>query len=122
MSYEMCLENAGAKVLVFGKFHDSVFEGGAWYAFVEYNGKRGWVHGRYADSPIRDDYKKKFDNTHQDPDIEERYANFGRSYLTDMIPHAKHVEILEDVYKLDELIWTNIVGCLALILGLDVAN
>ncbi len=42
MSYEMCLEKAGATVVAFQEFGSYQ---GEWFALVEYNGERGWVEG-----------------------------------------------------------------------------
>ena len=45
MSYELALEEAGAKVLEFQSFGS--FQG-EWWAKVEYNGEIGWVAGCYG--------------------------------------------------------------------------
>ena len=45
MSYELCLEKAGAKVLEFKKFGSYQ---GDWLAFVEYKGQKGIVQGSYG--------------------------------------------------------------------------
>lgn len=45
MSYDRAMEAAGAKVLEFKQFGSYQ---GDWWAFVEFNGQRGWVHAAYG--------------------------------------------------------------------------
>ena len=80
MSYEMCLEKAGAKVLAFQEFGSYQ---GEWYALVEYKGDRGWIEGSYGSCSGCDAFESEF-GYHDGTD--EQYAEFGRSYLETILP------------------------------------
>ena len=95
MSYEMCLVKAGAKVLAFQEFGDYQ---GSWYALVEYNGERGWVEGSYGSCSGCDAFEAEFWDAYKDtPDLEERYAEFGRGYLEVVTPHEQQLELMEAI-------------------------
>lgn len=93
MSYEMCLEKAGAKVLAFQEFGDYQ---GSWYALVEYKGERGWVEGSYGSCAGCDAFQSEFFCSYEDTqDLEERYAEFGRGYLEVVMPHEQQLGLME---------------------------
>ena len=100
MSYELCLEKAGAKVIAFESFGDYQ---GSWYSLVDYMGKRGWVTGSYGSCSGCDAFESEFKDAYcideSDHDLERRYAEFGLSYLEFMIPHEQQLFILENQLK-----------------------
>lgn len=102
MAYEEALEAAGAVVHAFGQFGDYQ---GTWWAKVTYNGEVGWTNGSYGSCSGCDAFEAEFGFTdrgcdeHRDSprpedcldckQVEDAYnirlADFGRSYLDDML-------------------------------------
>ena len=98
MGYNQALEAAGAEVLLFQYFGSYQ---GDWYALVNYQGTKQWVHGSYGSCSYCDAFDGEFDYT--DPYCEEhmygdkvedcadckgkadvyqkKLAEFGASYL-----------------------------------------
>ena len=58
MGYSEALEAAGAKIIAFQEFGSYQ---GDWFAFVEYQGKRGWVQGSYGSCSGCDAFQSEFD-------------------------------------------------------------
>ena len=83
MSYQESLEAAGARVLDFAHFGDWQ---GSWAALVEYQGQRGWVQGSFGSCDHCDAFQAEFDwdSDFACEDVQERLAQFGRSYLDDL--------------------------------------
>ena len=83
MSYQESLEAAGARVLDFAHFGDWQ---GSWVALVEYQGRRGWVRGYFGSCDYCDAFQAEFDwdSDFACEDVQERLAQFGRSYLDDL--------------------------------------
>ena len=82
MSYQESLEAAGAIVLIFDSFGSYQ---GDWWAKVEYNGRIGWVNGSYGSCSGCDAFEAEFGwNDDEQPDYQERLADFGRSYLDNL--------------------------------------
>jgi hypothetical protein len=84
MSYEGSLEAAGARVIAFQEFGDWQ---GSWVALVEYQGQRGWVQGAYGSCDHCDAFQAEFDwdSDFACEDVKDRFAQFGRSYLDDIL-------------------------------------
>lgn len=59
---------------------------GSWVALVEYQGQRGWVQGAYGSCTECDAFDAEFDwdSDFTCEDVQERLAQFGRSYLDDL--------------------------------------
>jgi len=83
MSYRESLEAAGARVLDFAHFGDWQ---GSWMALVEYQGQRGWVQGFFGSCDHCDAFQAQFDwdSDFACEDVQQRLAQFGRTYLDDM--------------------------------------
>lgn len=89
MSYKMCLEKAGAKIIACKRFGSYQ---GEWYALVEYNGERGWVEGSYGSCSACDAFEAEFGWSYDDEDdLDSRYVAFGRSYLDPVMPHEQQL-------------------------------
>ena len=133
MSYSYALETAGAIVHVFSKFGSYQ---GDWWAKVTWNGKKGWVHGYYGSCSGCDALEGEFgcdihkcgDNDWYDPVYDgsfrddcalclatkERFAEFGRGYLDDLLTQegaeaeaAKHLDWDFDAKEMVEFIQAN---------------
>lgn len=99
MGYSEALEAAGAKIIAFQEFGSYQ---GDWFAFVEYQGKCGWVQGSYGSCSGCDAFESEFSYTpiscseheYEDKsgldcsdcesvlaDYKKRLAEFGASYL-----------------------------------------
>lgn len=115
MSYEMCLEKAGAKVLAFHEFGSYQ---GEWYALVEYQGERGWIEGSYGSCSGCDAFEAEFgfeccDKGHFYKDsncsacdalyteIDKRYAEFGRTYLETILSYDLQLENMQRLIDQD---------------------
>ena len=83
MSYRESLVAAGARVLDFAHFGDWQ---GSWMALVEYQGQRGWVQGSFGSCDYCDAFQAEFDwdSDFTCEDVQQRLAQFGRSYLDDL--------------------------------------
>lgn len=83
MSYEQALEAAGARVLEYVSFGDWQ---GSWVALVEYQGQYGWVQGAFGSCDYCDAFQAEFDwdSDFACEDVQQRLAQFGRSYLDDL--------------------------------------
>lgn len=83
MSYRESLEAAGARVLAFEHFGDWQ---GSWVALVEYQGQRGWVQGSFGSCDYCDAFQAEFDwdSDFACEDVQQRLAQFGRTYLDDL--------------------------------------
>ena len=59
---------------------------GSWMALVEYQGQRGWVQGFFGSCDYCDAFQAEFDwdSDFACEDVQERLAQFGRSYLDDL--------------------------------------
>jgi hypothetical protein len=89
MSYMSALEAAGATVLAFKEF--GTYQG-EWYAYVEYQGQRGWVEGSYGSCTQCDAFEAEFGYDYADgDDYDARLKSFGESYLP---PAESSVNIL----------------------------
>ena len=106
MSYEQALEAAGAKVLASERFGSYQ---GDWFALVEYEGRRGYVHGAYGSCSGCDDFEAEFDVDNEkcqkhryDRDsptcaacdaakveYQRRLVEFGRDYLDQLLTQAE---------------------------------
>lgn len=84
MSYQQSLEAAGARVIAFQEFGDWQ---GSWVALVEYQGQRGWVQGAFGSCDYCDAFQAQFswDSDFACQDVQEQLAQFGRTYLDDML-------------------------------------
>ena len=82
--YQQSLVAAGARVLAFEQFGDWQ---GSWVALVEYQGQRGWVQGAFGSCDYCDAFQAQFDwdSDFACEDVQSRLAQFGRSYLDDML-------------------------------------
>jgi len=90
MSYQEAMEADGAEVLAYQTFGDYQ---GTWLAKVKYGGVVGWVTGEYGSCPGCDAFEAEFRYSYEDePNIKERMALFGRSYL-------QHMKTPEEVIK-----------------------
>jgi hypothetical protein len=99
MSYQLALETAGAKVILFENFGSYQ---GSWWAKVEHNNEVWWVNGYYGSCSGCDAFESEFayeNHTHTDCDyynpiydgikddcekcqeVKIRLKNFGESYL-----------------------------------------
>ena len=106
MSYTEALKAAGAEVLAeqyFGSYQ------GDWYALVNYNGSKQWVHGNYGSCSGCDAFRAEFDygddngcEEHRydrvedcadckarSADYQRRLATFGKSYLDNTMTQAE---------------------------------
>ena len=70
MGYSEALTAAGAEVLDFKYFGSYQ---GDWYALVNYNGTRQWVHGSFGSCSYCDAFESEFDYTHDDACSEHHY-------------------------------------------------
>lgn len=90
MSYGEAMEAAGAKVISmqhFGSYQ------GDWWALVEHNGQCGWVNGSYGSCSGCDAFEAEFGWAYEnEPNYQERLAEFGRSYLN-------HIMTTEEALK-----------------------
>ncbi len=112
MSYELALEEAGAKVLEFKSFGSYQ---GDWWAKVEYNGEIGWIAGSYGSCSGCDAFEAEFGYGSEHCDehrwtyvevvtdscsecIEERnhfkkkLASFGKVYLDTLYTHKEAIK------------------------------
>ena len=82
--YRQALEAAGANVLVFDSFGDWQ---GSWIALVEYQGEVGWVQGAFGSCSYCDAFESEFewDSDFVCEDVRDRLAQFGRTYLDDLM-------------------------------------
>ena len=99
MSYEEAMKSAGANILAFKEFGSYQ---GDWFALVEYQGKRGFIHGSYGSCSGCDAFEAEFGNVSEDECVTHKYeghhadcpvcvkakaeypirlAKFGESYL-----------------------------------------
>ena len=83
MSYQDSLVAAGARVIAFEHFGDWQ---GSWVALVEYQGQRGWVQGSFGSCDYCDAFQSQFDwdSDFACEDVQQRLAQFGRTYLSDL--------------------------------------
>lgn len=108
MSYEQAMEAAGAKVLAFEQFGSYQ---GDWWALVEFQDKRGFVHGYYGSCSGCDAFEGEFgysndpwcDQHSYRPDADckgcqeakakrdEKLAAFGKDYLDVIVPRETAV-------------------------------
>ena len=82
--YQKALEAAGANVLAFEHFGDWQ---GSWVALVELpTGERGWVQGFFGSCDYCDAFQSQFDwdSDFACEDVQQRLAQFGRTYLSDL--------------------------------------
>lgn len=103
MDYQEAMELAGAKILEYENFGSYQ---GDWWAKVEYNDKKGWVHGSYGSCSGCDAFKRDFgyeDHEHEDENyfdpiyegfkdgcekcnqVKIRLIDFGKNYLSDIL-------------------------------------
>jgi hypothetical protein len=82
--YRQALEAAGANVLVFDSFGDWQ---GSWIALVVYEGALGWVQGSFGSCDHCDAFQSEFgwDSDFVCEDVQDRLAQFGRTYLDDLM-------------------------------------
>lgn len=113
MSYETAMKAAGATVHhyeAFGSYQ------GEWWALVTYNGVTGWVNGSYGSCSGCDAFEAEFgysgghyhgeeyvgpyvsdpedadfkpESCEQCATLRDRFAEFGRGYLDDLMPTEK---------------------------------
>lgn len=103
MGYKESLEAAGAKVLAFNEFGSYQ---GDWYAKVDYNGQKGWIHSYYGSCSGCDAFQAEFDYSEHDHGeeycspiydgfkdgcqecevVKNKLSDFGKSYLSDIQP------------------------------------
>lgn len=119
MSYREALQAAGAEVLeakYFGSYQ------GDWYALVNYNGSKQWVHGSYGSCSGCDAFCAEFDFDGDDNGCEEhryekqadctackertveyqrRLANFGKSYLDNAMTQVEAEKIAAEHLEWD---------------------
>lgn len=99
MSYEMCLEKAGAKVIAFENFGSYQ---GDWLAYVEYKGEKGFVAGSYGSCSYCDAFESEFGDAYFDEGtegaiyLEKRYALFGESYLGSILPAEYQLKVSKE--------------------------
>ena len=113
MSYQDCLERAGATVHKFKSFGDYQ---GQWWAKVTYKGVTGWVNGSFGSCSGCDAFHHEFDysvdhpkpgrdndweeHSRYDDDfpfkdcpecdkVVERMVKFGENYLNDLLTQAE---------------------------------
>lgn len=86
--YQQALEAAGANVLVFDSFGDWQ---GSWIALVVYEGALGWVQGSFGSCDHCDAFQSAFgwDSDFVCEDMQDRLAQFGRTYLDDLMTTAE---------------------------------
>lgn len=82
MGYCEALEAAGATVHAFNYFGSYQ---GDWWAKVTYNGVTGWVHGYFGSCECCDAFAAEFGYFSENEPTKEALAEFGRSYLDDII-------------------------------------
>lgn len=103
MSYQEALEAAGAEIHQFEHFGSYQ---GDWYALVTYKGQKGWIAGSYGSCSGCDAFEAEFGWTEgsceehrwdsraqngcsacgeEKSKYRERLADFGRSYLDDLL-------------------------------------
>jgi hypothetical protein len=93
MGYQTAMEAAGAVIHAYESFGDYQ---GSWYAKVTYNGETGWVEGSYGSCSGCDAFEAEFGWSYEDePNVQERLAEFGRSYLTVVTPQEQQVAFFE---------------------------
>ena len=99
MGYCEALKAAGAKV----EFYEEVGSyQGDWYAFVEYEGRRGLVHSSYGSCSGCDAYQDAFSwFAEEEPNYQERLAEFGRGYLGHILTRAEAEKLVEDAWESD---------------------
>jgi len=119
MGYTEALIAAGAEVLAekyFGSYQ------GDWFALVNYNGSRQWVHGSYGSCSGCDAFCAEFDFDGDDngcdehryekqdtcmdckartEDYQRRLANFGKSYLDNALNQAEAEKIAAEHLEWD---------------------
>jgi hypothetical protein len=96
MSYQSCIEAAGAQVLAIKSFGD--YQGTTW-AKVAYGGSIGWISWAFGSCSYCDDYESWAESVpHEDDDIpESMMAEFGRRYLDDVMGQRRaEVEVGKD--------------------------
>lgn len=80
MSYETCLEKAGAEILDFKEFGSYQ---GEWLAFVYYKGEKGIVQGSYGSCSGCDAFEAEFDYC-EEPEISgDKFYKNGRTWDED---------------------------------------
>ena len=88
--YIQAMKAAGAEVLryqYFGSYQ------GEWWAEVTYKGETGWVHSWFGSCSVCDAYEYTFDwDAEQDPNYQQKLAEFGQSYLDDIMSESEAIE------------------------------
>lgn len=86
MSYQECLEKAGATILAFEKFGS--YQGEWWAKVILPDGRRGWIGGRYGSCSGCDAFESEIgcgtwndEAMEYEPISDERLADFGRRYF-----------------------------------------
>lgn len=119
MGYSESLQAAGAEVLLeqhFGSYQ------GDWFALVNYNGEKQWVHGSYGSCSGCDAFLAEFDFDGDDNGCEEhryekqdecigckekssdyqrRLAIFGKSYLNNTLTQAEAEKLAAENWDWD---------------------
>lgn len=78
MSYTEAIEAAGAKVLAFNEFGNSL---GHWWAKIEIESKQSWIHGEYGSCPGCDDFDNSVSRFLGKPEYNQKLIEFGKELL-----------------------------------------
>ena len=102
-TYMSALEAAGATVLAYKEF--GTYQG-EWYAYVEYQGQRGWIEGSYGSCTMCDAFEAEFGYGYDDEidaaDFDARLKSFGESYLPPAESSVNILKYLDEAEEWDE--------------------
>lgn len=113
MSYQKCIELAGAEILKFKYFGSYQ---GDWWAKVKYEGQIGWVHGSYGSCSGCDAFEAEFgwNDNEDDKEVKIRMVKFGEQYLDSIMDQEEaekeasiHIEWDMDAKKMLKFIQDN---------------
>lgn len=117
--YKKCLRLAGADVLDFKYFGSYQ---GDWYALVNYQNEKGWIHGAYGSCSGCDAFEMEFNDLDYDhfpydsceekcltcEENKKRMTEFGKQYLSYILTQeeaeAKASENLEWDHDAEEMV------------------
>ena len=106
MSYQECLEKAGATIVAFQQFGS--YQGEWWAKVVLPDGRRGWINGAYGSCSGCDAFESEIGCGEWDdeamtykPIPNERLADFGRRYLDGLMTQGEAIEKAAENIKWD---------------------
>lgn len=97
MSYQECLEKAGATIIAFQQFGS--YQGEWWAKVVLPDGRCGWINGAYGSCSGCDAFESEIGCGEWDEDAmeykpipDERLADFGSRYLDVLMSQSEAIE------------------------------